>query len=1046
MNAPIAVIVAWALACTTSAAGLYSVELVAPPTAHTAIDFRLSSNERGQVAFAGTDAVDGLSKLFLWNCVADLIGPCSVPTAVSFFGAGRDFSGAALSSATIPEVVSRDRVSGSPSRQFVRKWNQGAFVELGDSGSPDLTFGVATGYLSINKAGNVVAATANLSFNPQIQYFVGNNAPGNTVAEGAALTIPLSAAAIARPQLAQLTNQFVTKFLAGADSGTAADEIAVVTSSGTRTLVTRNQQTNVNPFTGLGDVPGISENGDVVAFVGTRAHPTLLTQKRGIHVWVKTKNQSTVFPVVWEGSDGVSSLAGSLSNRVAVIARKGATGKDPVTMKPRYFQLVTVGFLADAPVSGVYSVDLLFEVFENYIPLSDPVVDYVKLVAVSKMTAIAKVGDLVGSSTLTGNFATWGPFMMLRGGDLGRTEDDTLRPVIAFSAEIAGSKRVVMRAIRNCAVDSPVPLPIYKQFRGKRDFPDDPAHTPPELGEWAGIPLATSPAGNNIGAVGCTLTSATNVLNYFLQSAALDPLLANNIFSNKPFLIQNNVPVEQPTHTAMTKRLPALAKGNLNIDIAARLMPLYGQTLGYLQLDEFVFPKAPVPLPSSDVKISATVAEEPLSTVVDFFLCNGEPVIVKVFNCKGDSSSGPFACTGHYLVVKDKKIFANAANGSGLGASSHGIDDPGSGFATELLNKFPAPGGKTGYRANKIAGVRALTRQRVAGMEKVGNKLTGRLLSIAVYSPVDLRITDPLGRVVDLLASGTGLNQIPNAYFSDETFSDFDQTVVASEARKVIIAGPENALGYIEGQGDGLVDGGYTVDIMGTGSGAFLIRIDSQESDGNVRTRTVRGMAAPGYTDKITFTISTTPGQMFKLARASLSSPARGDVDLSGTVDALDLNEIQQLVGANSDGPGDPRDVDGDGTITQQDVAAAQPLVTASLDIDLSIAATKYDALTDGLIAIRYLFGLTSSSLTNGALGATATRTDPAAIKTYMDANRAAFDIDGDGNADALTDGLLIIRYLFGLRGDALINGAIAPLATRKTAAAVEEYLVKLTP
>ena len=35
-------------------------------------------------------------------------------------------------------------------------------------------------------------------------------------------------------------------------------------------------------------------------------------------------------------------------------------------------------------------------------------------------------------------------------------------------------------------------------------------------------------------------------------------------------------------------------------------------------------------------------------------------------------------------------------------------------------------------------------------------------------------------------------------------------------------------------------------------------------------------------------------------------------------------------------------------------------------------------------------------------------------------------DIDDDGNAEPLTDGLLVIRYLFGFSGSSLINGAIA--------------------
>ena len=107
---------------------------------------------------------------------------------------------------------------------------------------------------------------------------------------------------------------------------------------------------------------------------------------------------------------------------------------------------------------------------------------------------------------------------------------------------------------------------------------------------------------------------------------------------------------------------------------------------------------------------------------------------------------------------------------------------------------------------------------------------------------------------------------------------------------------------------------------------------------------------------------------------------------------------------------------------------------------------TKYDALTDGLLIIRYLSGLTGTALTNGALGGTATQTDPAAIKTYLDGIRPSLDIDSNGTTDALTDGLLIMRYMFGLRGNSLIAGAVGTGATRTTAADIETYIQSLMP
>jgi glucose/sorbosone dehydrogenase len=116
------------------------------------------------------------------------------------------------------------------------------------------------------------------------------------------------------------------------------------------------------------------------------------------------------------------------------------------------------------------------------------------------------------------------------------------------------------------------------------------------------------------------------------------------------------------------------------------------------------------------------------------------------------------------------------------------------------------------------------------------------------------------------------------------------------------------------------------------------------------------------------------------------------------------------------------------------------------LDIDASITATRYDALTDGLLAIRYMFGLRGSTMTTGALGGTASRTDPVAIADYMAANRSAFDIDNNGSLDALTDGLLILRYLLGLRGAALTQNAIATDALRNTPALIEGHLLTLIP
>jgi PKD repeat protein len=115
-----------------------------------------------------------------------------------------------------------------------------------------------------------------------------------------------------------------------------------------------------------------------------------------------------------------------------------------------------------------------------------------------------------------------------------------------------------------------------------------------------------------------------------------------------------------------------------------------------------------------------------------------------------------------------------------------------------------------------------------------------------------------------------------------------------------------------------------------------------------------------------------------------------------------------------------------------------------TLDVD---GNGRADALTDGLAIVRYLFGFTGNALTNGVVDPTGTRTSASAIISYLDAARTTMlDVDGNGKVDALTDGLAIVRYLFGFTGSALVNGVIDPAGTRNTAAAVQSFLAGFLP
>jgi len=130
------------------------------------------------------------------------------------------------------------------------------------------------------------------------------------------------------------------------------------------------------------------------------------------------------------------------------------------------------------------------------------------------------------------------------------------------------------------------------------------------------------------------------------------------------------------------------------------------------------------------------------------------------------------------------------------------------------------------------------------------------------------------------------------------------------------------------------------------------------------------------------------------------------------------------------------------GATTVSATFATTLIGSPTLDID---GTASHDALTDGLLIIRYLFGLSGPSLINGAVGLGATRATATPIGNYLTDIRPVLDIDGNGQADALTDGLMVIRYLFGLRGAALIAGAVGSGAIRAVAGDIEARIAQIT-
>jgi hypothetical protein len=131
-----------------------------------------------------------------------------------------------------------------------------------------------------------------------------------------------------------------------------------------------------------------------------------------------------------------------------------------------------------------------------------------------------------------------------------------------------------------------------------------------------------------------------------------------------------------------------------------------------------------------------------------------------------------------------------------------------------------------------------------------------------------------------------------------------------------------------------------------------------------------------------------------------------------------------------------PIDIPGLANVSGGDGADIGAVEFVDLDVD---ANNLYDPWTDGLMILRYLFGLDYPALTADAIGQMAAR--PAVnIPYYLLLIRAALDVDDNGKVDALTDGVMVVRYLAGMRGAGLTNGAVGAGAKRSTSE-IENYI-----
>jgi hypothetical protein len=103
------------------------------------------------------------------------------------------------------------------------------------------------------------------------------------------------------------------------------------------------------------------------------------------------------------------------------------------------------------------------------------------------------------------------------------------------------------------------------------------------------------------------------------------------------------------------------------------------------------------------------------------------------------------------------------------------------------------------------------------------------------------------------------------------------------------------------------------------------------------------------------------------------------------------------------------------------------------------------DALTDGLLFLRSNFELTGDSLFQNATSLESVLSNEQITQNISDLHQIA-DIDDNGEVDALTDALMLLRYLFELRGESLVNDAVALDANKTNVSEIESYIESHMP
>jgi hypothetical protein len=234
--------------------------------------------------------------------------------------------------------------------------------------------------------------------------------------------------------------------------------------------------------------------------------------------------------------------------------------------------------------------------------------------------------------------------------------------------------------------------------------------------------------------------------------------------------------------------------------------------------------------------------------------------------------------------------------------------------------------------------------------------------------------------------------------------------------------------------------------IAGDQDGRFYVGGFSAYQIKNRALANINGQTLAAYAGEDAWLLVTSPDVTARETWISLNNggnaTVRGIAVGRGTAAiAASVNKAPMFVSGTAVQSTGPSATEKSGYFAAWSTALGATPVACNLDID-GVDGAK--AATDGLMVERYLRNARGAALTSAAkqdgLNATAIETN---IQRLLTAG--LLDIDGNGTVDAATDGVLLLRALFGFRDAALTDGALgAAPATgmwRNTGALIRAYL-----